>query len=98
MNEDIIPEEIDWFQVEIIWHGDIPDLPNINDIVRLDCSKNLDGLEKVGDLIFHTIFLLDSQDREIVIAWGEGDEDSNLHCEYHPFANWQSLENIELLK
>lgn len=98
MDEELIPDEIDWFQVEIIWHGPVPTLPNINDLVRLDCTKNLNGLECVGDLLFHTIFLTNSQDKEIVIAWGEGEDDNNLHCEYHPIANWQSLADIDLLK
>ena len=93
--DDDIFDEIDWFQIEIIWHGDIPNLPNVNDLVRLDCSRNLQGLEKVGELMFHTIFLGDSMEKEIVMAWGQGAEDNNLHCEYYPTVDWVSIKSAD---
>jgi hypothetical protein len=87
-------EKIIWSNVKLQWHTDLPPYENIDSIIQKYCAKSLSGLEKVSELIFHTIFLSESLDEHVVIVWGELDSE-DLHCDYQSQAKWESLLDID---
>ena len=83
---------IDWVNVKIVWHSDVPDTPNVEQIILEDCERSLWGLDNVSTLIFHTVFLGKDMKNNVVTAWGElGDE--HLHCEFESNPIWTSIKN-----
>ena len=82
--------DIDWSTVKIVWHSDVPDITNVEQIIIEDCKKNLWGLASTSSLIFHLVFLGNDMHHDVVTLWGEeGNED--LHCEYDAKVTWTSL-------
>lgn len=80
--------EINWDEVKLQWHSDLPLWDLIDQIILDDCRQNLWGLGAVRELIFHTIFLdSTSMNRDVVTVWGDGETDV-LHCEYSPVVKW----------
>lgn len=82
--------DIDWDAVEIQWHGPVPEIENIEQLIRKDCKQSLWGLSKVSSLIFHTIFVGKTMDDEQIIAWGE-EGNEQLHIEYITEPKWINL-------
>lgn len=87
--------EINWATVELKWYGPLPSVANVEQIIKDDCATNLKGLEKVSELIFHTVFLSDTHDIDNVFCWG-AENDECLHCEYIPLPKWVAMNEIEL--
>ena len=85
-------KDIDWSQVKIVWHSDVPNLPNVEDLIREDCVRSLESLSTVSSLIFHHVFLSDSYEKDVITVWGEEDNE-DLHCEYSPTVTWSNLKN-----
>ena len=83
---------IDWPNVKIVWHSDVPDTPNVEQIILEDCERSLWGLDNVSTLIFHTVFLGKDMKNNVVTAWGEL-VDEHLHCEFESNPIWTSIEN-----
>lgn len=53
-------------------------------------TKIFKDLEKAEDLIFHTIFIGDSHDGPIVMAYGKTN-DPNVYLDYMPEMEWIKL-------
>jgi hypothetical protein len=86
--------EIDWSKVKIVWHSDVPNLPNVEDIIREDCKQGLHSLSKVSSLVFHHIFLSDNYEKDVITVWGE-ESDEDLHCDYDPEVTWSPITGDE---
>lgn len=82
--------EIDWSKVKIVWHGDMPNYPDVEKLIREDCEQGLHSLSKVSSLVFHHIFLSDSYEKDVITVWGEEDNE-DLHCEYSPDVSWEPM-------
>jgi hypothetical protein len=91
MTED---SDIDWSQVKLVWHCEVPDIPNLHQLVIKDCEKCLWGLDKVSDLVFHHVFLGEDMEHDVITVWGEEDNE-DLHCEYHADVRWASIDSEE---
>lgn len=88
MNEDKEPV-INWHKVKLVWHSDVPNILNYEQLIIEDCKHSLRGLNRVSELIFHHIFLGDNMDSDVVFAWGEEDNE-NLHCDFMPVVIWSN--------
>lgn len=88
--------EIDWNSIKLHWYSDPPPIENRDLVVLQDCEKNLGGLEKVSELVFHIIPLsTKSYEYDIITVWGERGSENVLYCEYEPKPSWISLEDWE---
>jgi len=83
---------INWHEVKIVWHSDVPNIPNYEQAIIEDCERSLWGLDRVSELIFHHIFLGPNMDNDVVIAWGEEDNE-DLHCEFLPSVIWANMKH-----
>jgi hypothetical protein len=86
--------EINWDNVTIVWHDEMPAIDNIEHIVLEDCKKSLWGLGRVSDLVFHLVFLSKNHDSNVVNVWGEEDNE-DLHCEYVAEVDWSGEDDVE---
>lgn len=87
--------DIDWSKVTLQWHGKPPDIENYEQLVLTDCESSLWGLSRVSELIFHTIFLSNNYEYDIITVWGEPQDINILHCEYEPKPKWLSLKEMK---
>ena len=87
-------EDINWDNVKIVWHSPVPDIHNIEQLIREDCTQSLRGLGKVSDLIFHHVFLGKDMDTDVVCVWGE-DGTEDLQCEFRSSVTWHSLKELD---
>lgn len=87
-------KKIDWNKVTLKWYGKPPAIENYESIVREDCALSLTSLDKVSDLTFHTIFLSNNYEYDIITVWGEEGSEI-LYCEYEPKPTWISLKDWE---
>lgn len=84
--------DIDWSSVKIVWHSNVPNITDAEQLIIEDCQKSLWGLSSISSLIFHLVFLGEDMEHDVVTAWGEEDNE-DLHCEYEPKITWTSLKN-----
>ena len=86
--------DIDWSKVKLHWFKRPNHIENYEELVRKDCEQSLWGLSRVSDLTFHTIYLSNSFEYDIIIVWGE-DSDEILYCDYDPKPTWITLKELE---
>lgn len=83
---------IDWSTITLEWFNKPLHISNYDDLVRKDCEENLERLSRVSDLTFHTIYLSNNFEYDIITVWGN-ESDSILYCDYEPKPPWVSLKD-----
>jgi hypothetical protein len=80
---------IDWSKIKLVWHGDVPNIPDLEKTILDDCEGSLWGLSKASSLIFHHVLLGSTYNEHVIHVWGEeGDEDA-LHVMYEEKVEWK---------
>ena len=81
--------EIDWSKIKLVWHGDVPNIPDLEKIILNDCEGSLWGLSKASSLIFHHVFLGSTYDENVIHVWGEEGDEDVLHVMYEEKVEWK---------
>lgn len=75
----------------IRWIGD--PRPNLEDAIRADIAETIGADNTVDSLVFHTFFVTEDVNGQIVWVCGTNREDE-VTAEFHDTASWAPIERV----